>query len=273
MSTRRSVRLLLAPAVATLLATDVAARALVSVAQEIEIGRQAQADARSKVPALRDRQTNDYVSALGRALARRAGGPKYPYTFSVANYREVNAFALPGGPVWLHRGAIEFATNESQLAGVLAHEIAHIASRHAANRLTKSLVANGMLGLLGAMLGNDGGARAARIGAGVGTGFIFMKFSRDDEREADRVGAQIMSRAGYDPRGMIEFLQRLRAQQGRNPSSVEVFMSTHPAPGDRATTLQPVVLQLRPGRRDSGTFQNVRRRLQRMPPAERMPRG
>ena len=126
----------------------------------------------------------------GKALAARATGPAYPYSFSVANYRELNAFALPGGPVWIHRGILHAAANEAQLAGVLAHEIAHIAQRHAADQITKQLVANGFLGLLGAVLGNDpGGARTAQIGARVLAGGYMLKFSRDDEREADRVGA------------------------------------------------------------------------------------
>ena len=123
---------------------------LVSVQQEIEIGQEANAQVRRKIPELRDAQVTAYVRGIGERLVRQAQGPKYPYSFSVADYREINAFALPGGPVWLHRGAIHAATNESQVAGVLAHEVAHIAQRHAADQLTKGIMANLGLGLLGA---------------------------------------------------------------------------------------------------------------------------
>src|SRR5688500_5491369 len=108
---------------------------LVSVEQEIEIGRQVNAEVRNDMPELRAAAVNAYVRALGRRLAQHASGPKYPYSFGVIDYREINAFALPGGPVWLHRGVLHAASNESQVAGVLAHEVAHIAERHSAGQL------------------------------------------------------------------------------------------------------------------------------------------
>src|SRR5688572_15958251 len=126
--------------------------------------------------------TDDGVTAYVRDVARRlvqvAPGPKYPYSFSIADYREINAFALPGGPVWIHRGVLHAATNESQVAGVVAHEIAHIAQRHAADQLTKATMANWGLGLLGAVLGNSGGAGAAQTAAGFLANGVFLKFSR-----------------------------------------------------------------------------------------------
>lgn len=251
---------------------SVSAVKLVSVADEIAIGRQAQQDVKKQVPEMHDRAVVTYVAAIGRRLAARAGGPKYPYSFSVADYKEINAFALPGGPVWIHRGAIQAAANESQIAGVVAHEVAHIARRHAADQITKNLVANGLLGLLGAVLGNDRSARTAQIGAQVLAGGYMLKFSRDDEREADEVGAQIMRRAGWDPHGMIEFMEMLRRQSGHDPGSVEVFLSSHPAPGERAARLRRQLGKSRGGRRDSAEFQRIRARLKAMPPARAMPR-
>ena len=252
------------------LAVLVPVASLISVQEEIALGRQAQQQARSQIPQVSDRAVAAYVAGLGRRLAARAGGPRYPYSFSVANQREINAFALPGGPVWIHRGAIQAAENEAQMAGVLAHEIAHIAQRHAADQITKSLVANGLIGVLGALLGNDsGGARAAQLGAQVLAGGYMLKFSRDDEREADRVGAQIMRRAGWDPRAMIEFMEILRRQQGRDPGSVEVFLSTHPGAGERAALLRQQLRGVSGGRRDSREFQQIRARLKRMPAAPR----
>ena len=139
----------------------VAAFQLVSVKDEIAIGQQAQQEIRRETPQVRDARVRDYVSGIGRELARHASGAQYPYSFSTADYAELNAFALPGGPVWVHRGILSAAENESQVAGVIAHEIAHIAERHAARQITKGTVANGVLGLLGAMLGNDGAGAAA----------------------------------------------------------------------------------------------------------------
>jgi predicted Zn-dependent protease len=242
---------------------------LISVEQEIAIGREAQAQVRAQVPEVGG-EVQGYVAGVGRALASRAAGPRYPYSFSVANYREINAFALPGGPVWVHRGALAAARNEAQIAGVLAHEIAHVAQRHAAKQLTKGLIAEGLLTLLGAVLGNDTGARTAQIAARYVAGGYMLKFSRDDERDADRVGMQIMQRAGWDPHGLVEFLQIIREKQGRDPSQVEVFLSSHPSPASRIEQLRREVR--RTGRRDSAGFHAMQQRLSRMPPAPRMPR-
>jgi predicted Zn-dependent protease len=254
------------------LLASVSALTLISVSDEIAIGKQAQQEVRKQVPALNDRAVVSYVASIGRQLAARAGGPRYPYSFSVADYKEINAFALPGGPVWIHRGVITAATNESQLAGVVAHEVAHIAKRHAASQITKGLVANGLLGLLGAVLGNDRSARAAQMGAQVLAGGYMLKFSRDDEREADQVGAQIMRRAGWDPHGMLEFMETLRREQGRDPGSVAVFLSSHPGPGERADRLRRQLGRSRAGRRDSASFQRIRAHVRALPPAHTMPR-
>ena len=244
---------------------------LISVNQEIELGRQAQKEVASKVPRLTDRTVVAYLQSIGTRLTARAGGPRYPYSFSIANYREINAFALPGGPVWVHRGAISAAKNEAQLASVVAHEIAHIAQRHAADQLTKGLVANGLIGLLGAVLGNDRSARTAQIAAQMMAGGYMLKFSRDDERDADRVGATIMRRAGWDAREMVAFMEILRHQQGRDPGSVEIFLSSHPAPGERAALLRSALKGTSGGRKDSTQFQQIRARLNRLPPARGMP--
>jgi predicted Zn-dependent protease len=260
-------------AVSVLFAASISALTLVSVSDEIAIGRQAQQDVRKKVPQLNDHAVASYVGGIGRRLAAHAGGPRYPYSFSVADYKEINAFALPGGPIWIHRGVIEAAANEAQLAGVMAHEVAHVARRHAASQITKGLVANGLLGLLGAMLGNDRSARTAQLGAQVLAGGYMLKFSRDDELEADEVGAQIMRRAGWDPRGMIEFMDTIRRQQGRDPSSVEVFLSSHPAPDERVARLRRQLRGSSGGRRDNPQFQRIHARVRSLPPAHRMHNG
>ena len=254
------------------MAGAVAAITLISVADEIKLGREAQKQVQSSTPRVQGTAAS-YVSSLGRQIAATAGGPKYPYSFSVANYRDLNAFALPGGPVWVNRGVLQAARTESQVAGVLAHEVAHVAQRHAAQQISKGMIANGLLGLLGAVLGNAGGARTAQTGAQVLAGGYLMKFSRDDEREADRVGVEIMRRAGWDPRGLLEFMQILRDQAGRDPGSVEVFLSTHPSPGERIEQLRAQLSRVKSGgRRDSAAFQRTRTALSKLPAAPRMPR-
>jgi predicted Zn-dependent protease len=126
--------------------------------------------------------------------------------------------------------------------------------------LTKSLIANGLLGLLGGVLGNDRSARTAQIAAQVLAGGYMLKFSRDDEREADRVGARIMRRAGWDAREMIAFMEILRQQQGRDPGSVEVFLSSHPGPAERAQLLRADLRGVAGGRKDSAQFGQIRAR-------------
>lgn len=257
-------------AAATLLACHIAAlsaAALISVQQEIEIGRQAQTEVKRQVPELKDGVVAVYVREIGRRLAARAGGARYPYSFTVANQRDINAFALPGGPVWIHRGALAAASNEAQVAAVLAHEIAHIARRHAADRISKDMVANGLIGALGALLGNDRSARTAQLGARVLAGGYMLKFSRDDEREADDVGAAIMRQCGWDAREMIAFMDTLAREQARDGGSVATFLSSHPAPGERADRLRKTLRG--GGTKDTAAFRRVKARIAAIPPAPR----
>jgi predicted Zn-dependent protease len=140
--------------------------------------------------------------------------------------------------------------------------------RHAAAQISKSLVANGLIGLLGAMLGNDRGAQTAQLGARVLAGGYMLRFSRDDEREADSVGAQLMRRAGWDAREMIAFMETLRREQGRDPAAREVFLSSHPAPGERAQRLRGTLKG--GGTKDSARFRAVKARLRKLPTARSM---
>lgn len=243
------------------LAAALVALTLVSVPDEIALGRQADAQVRKQTHEVRDARVRTYVASLGRRLAAVAPGAKYPYTFSVADTPELNAFSLPGGPVWVNAGLLAAATTESQVAGVIAHEIAHVAERHATAQVTDAIVAKWGLGFLGAMLRNSGGAAAAQRMAALLAGGAFLKFSRDDERDADRVGLDIVSRAGWDPRGLIELLEILRQRQRQDPSAVQVFFSTHPSPEQRIEELRGLAARHRGGRRDSAEFQSVRARL------------
>jgi predicted Zn-dependent protease len=241
--------------------SSVGAITLVSVEQEIAIGKKANAQFRKDTPEFTDPATVRYVRDLTRRLSRVATGPKYPYTVAIADTREINAVALPGGSIWIHRGVLEHAVNESQVASVLAHEIAHIATRHSAAQLTTFAMTRWSLNFLGSLLGNAGGAGGAQVAAEFLAHGATLRFTREEEREADRVGLRLMSRAGWDGRGMVEMFEILRKTSGRDPSAVEAFFSTHPSPQARIKELSAVVAAHRGGRRDSREFQVIKKRV------------
>jgi predicted Zn-dependent protease len=247
-----------------LASASLSAMVLVSVEEEIEIGRSANEQVRMQVPELRDATVASYVRDVGKRLVRAAPGAKYPYTFSVADLPEINAFSLPGGPVWLNRGVLSSANNESLVAAVLAHEVAHIAQRHGADRLTQGMVAKWGLGLLGALLGNTGGAGTAQAAAGLLTGGVFLKFNRNEEREADQVGMTILTRSGWSGQGMVELFEMLGREARRNRESVDAFLSSHPSPQDRIENLSQVSRR-QGGKRDSARFRSIKTRLARLP--------
>jgi len=244
--------------------TSVAAMVLVSVEEEIEIGRAANEQARKQVPEFTDPTVSRYVRDVGKRLVSAAPGAKYPYSFAVADLPEINAFSLPGGPVWINRGVLSRAANESQVAAVLAHEVAHIAMRHGADRLTQGMVAKWGIGLLGALLGNTGGAGTAQAAASMLTGGVFLKFSRAEEREADEVGMSILTRSGWSGRGMVELFQMLAREAGRDESGVDAFLSSHPSPQDRIDNLATEVKRQKAGTRDSERYRSVKAHLARV---------
>ncbi len=259
---------LAAMVVAVLGSATVVATSVISVEQEIAIGKDAQAQVEKQVPRLGDARTDAYVRQVGRRLLDAVGRTRYPFSFTVADDRAINAFALPGGPIWIHRGVFEHMRTESAVAGVLAHEIAHVTERHAADQLTKALMARMGLGLLGAMLGSGGGATTAEFAARFLASGLFMRFSRDDEREADRVGLQTLVKAGWDARGMTDLMTVLGEASARDPGSVERFFSTHPSPQERLDRLHADVARFGGrGRRDSPAFQSLKRHLATLPPA------
>src|SRR3954463_10617075 len=183
--------------------------------QEIQVGREAAADVYKKMPVLPDSDPlTKYVQRLGNNLAAHAPGYKWPYNFHVVNQKEINAFALPGGPMFVNVGTIQAADNEAQLAGVMAHEMSHVIERHATRAYTKQQPYAIGAGILGAILGSRGGALAniGQLAVQFGVGSYLMKNSREAEREADLVGTDIMYDTGYDPRQMAVFFEKLQAQ-------------------------------------------------------------
>jgi len=209
--------------------------------QDIEFGRDATKEAEQQLPMLNNREVDAYINRLGQRLAEHAPGYRYPYQFKTVNAGEINAFALPGGPIYINRGTIEAAENESQLAGVVAHEISHVALRHGTNQLTKAAFAQGGLSILGGLLGGggSGGASTAEqlAGLGIQLGFssVFLKFSRTAESQADLMGTQILYDAGYNTEGMADFFNVL--QQRHKTRTVE-FFSSHPNPENRVKKIE-----------------------------------
>jgi beta-barrel assembly-enhancing protease len=246
-----------------LVSPSLAAVVLVSIEEEIEIGRTANEQLRKEVPELRDATVSGYVREVGKRLVRSAPGASYPYSFSIADLPERNAFSLPGGPVWINRGMLSKAANESQVAAVLAHEIAHIARRHGAYRLTQGMIAKWGLGLLGALLGNSGGAGTAQAAASILTGGVFLTFNRSEEREADEVGMTILTRSGWSGRGMVELFEMLEREEGRGRGAA--FLLTHPSPQDRIDNLSALMSRQRGGTRDSARYRSIKGRLARLP--------
>lgn len=218
---------------------------LFSVEQDVEIGRQAAIEAERQLPLLNDRTTNSYLNQIITRLAAHAPGAKYPYQIKAVNATEINAFALPGGPMYVHRGLINAARSESELAGVLAHEMAHVALRHGTTQASKAYLGQAGLSLLGGLLGRSSStSKIVNAIGGFGLNAAFMKFSRDDEYEADATGAQIMAAAGYNPVAMADFFAVLRQEQGRNPSKLERFFSSHPPPANRETRIRTLASTL-----------------------------
>ncbi len=246
---------------------------LIGVADEAAIGRRAEQAMRGRTPRTGDSRIDDYVATVGRRLASVAGGPPYQYTFRVANYADVNAITLPAGHIWVYRGAIATAATEAELAGVMAHEVAHAALRHPAAQISDAMLANMGLTLLGALLGNSGGASTSTAAAHALTGSAFLAYSREDERQADKTGTGILAKAGWDARGLEQFLERARTQSRRDPSALAVFFSTHPALEARIRDLAGESSRGPHGRVTSSAFADVKRRLARLPPAGRAPRA
>jgi peptidase M48-like protein len=211
--------------------------------QDIELGRQSAQEVSRQMPLLNDSTIVGYVQQLGKKLSARAGGYAFPYEFHVVASKDINAFALPGGFIFVNAGAIAAAKNEGELAGVISHEISHVALRHGTNQATKAYIAKAGLSVLSGILGGESSDLGQIIGAvgGVGANALFLKFGRTAESQADLEGARIMAEAGYDPRDMANFFKTLQEQGGQR---VPEFLSDHPDPGNRVAAVNAVLSSL-----------------------------
>ncbi len=241
-------------------------------AQDVQLGRQAAAEVRQQLPLLNDRATANLVERIGDRLVSQIPGefrqPAFRYSFEVVNAKEINAFALPGGPMFLNRGMIEAARTDAEVAGVMAHELSHVILRHGTLQASKGqkFQIGAIAGqVLGAIVGGRKGQVIAQ-GSQLGLGTYFLKYGREYEREADLLGAQIMARAGYDPRQMANMFRTIQQQGGsRGPE----WLSDHPDPGNRSEAInrEAGMLQIN-GRADTaGAFESARARLSSLSPA------
>jgi hypothetical protein len=244
-----------------------------SPAEDVKLGRQAAAQAEQQFPVLGDDALTGYVAAVGRRLVDAIPSdlqhPEFQYSFKIVNVREINAFALPGGPMYVNRGMIEAAKTEGEVAGVMAHELSHVALRHGtaqASKATKYEIGALAGQVIGAIVGGNVGSVVAQ-GSQFGLGAAFMRFSREYERQADIEGAQIMARAGYDPREMANMFKTIEAQGGG--SGLPEWLSDHPDPGNRYEYIsrEAQVLRVTDPVRDTRGFEQAQARFRQMSPA------
>jgi len=258
----------------------VAPRNRYGAGDDVRFGRQAVAQVERQLPTLPENSEVDaYVERVGRrlvaAIPREFRHPEFNYEFDVVNAREINAFALPGGPMYVNRGMIEAARTEGEMAGVMAHEISHVALRHGTAQATRAQSPGVQLGaiggaILGAIIGGKVGGVIAQ-GTQLGLGAYLLKYSREYETQADILGAQIMARAGYDPRDLANMFRTIERQGGGGGPE---WLSSHPNPGNRYARINQEAEKLRGYRaRTSGEtsdFSLIQSGLRRMAPAPAM---
>src|SRR5438270_9378395 len=238
---------------------------------DVKLGRQAAAEAEQQFPLLRDSEVNAYVERIGQrlvaAIPPEFQHPEFHYYFKVVNASDINAFALPGGPMFVNRGMIEAARTEGEMAGVMAHELSHVALRHGTAQATKAQkyqVGAGVAGILGSIFGGPGLGQLAQAPFAIS----FLRFSREYETEADLLGARIMANAGYDPRDLANMFRTIEAQGGGGGG----FLSDHPSPAIRYARInqeaQALRVQNRPS--DNREFFAIKERLRGYPRAQTM---
>ena len=261
---------LLLPAAAGCLAACVDTAAI-SVEDEREMGLTVAQQAAREMPMLQDEPIVRFVRELGGLIVRRADTTGREYEFRVVDSEMANAFAIPGGFIFVNRGILERAHSASELAGVLAHEIGHVVERHGLEQMAKARNTNTVVGLIYVLLGRAPGA-AEQVALQVAGSAWMASHSREAEREADRVAVLYLARAGLDPRGMPLFFERLLDEERTSPSELLVWFSTHPLTRERVADTEAMIARLpsdvvERAASDLPQFAQVRRRLDALPPA------
>ncbi|MGH7505483.1 MAG: M48 family metallopeptidase [Longimicrobiales bacterium] len=244
----------------------------ISRQQELQLGQQYSAQINAELPIANDAAVTRYVNALGNEIAA-AGGRNLSYQFYVVNTDVVNAFAVPGGYVYVNRGLIEATDNLSELAGVMAHEIGHVEKRHSVEQLEQAQTANAGLTLAYVLLGRaPSGLESTAIN--VGGSLYFASHSREAELEADATAVELLVAAGIDPHGLVTFFETLLAERSRSPGRVEQWFATHPTTEERIEATRSIIQQvpqsrLRGLQTNSDAYQQFKRSVQRLPAPSR----
>ena len=255
----------------TFLAASVLALAACAVSQqsEVRIGADYAAQVERQLPLVHDAEIVEFINVLGGSLARVTDDRSLVWHFSVVDSRDLNAFALPGGYIYVNRGIIERATTLAQVAGVIGHEIGHVTRRHGVKQMQKAQGAN--IGLtLGCVFTNICNSQAAQTGIGIAAGGIFAKFSRNDEAEADEEGVNTLIKAHLDPGGMPEMFRILLDARKERPDQVAAFFASHPLEEERIAATTAIIARQPPASlrgltRDSPDFQAFKRRMSSLP--------
>jgi predicted Zn-dependent protease len=234
-----------------------------SLQKEMALGRQLAQEVQRQAKMVDDPLIAEFVNRLGQNLARNSDA-KVPFTFHVVDAPALNAFALPGGYVFVNAGLIEIADDEDELAGAMAHEIAHVAARHMTRQATKSQLVKLAAAPLGAVLGGWTGYAATQA-AGVAIPMTFLSFGRKDEAEADYLGVQYAYAAGYDPTGVISIFEKMESLERKQPGAVSKAFSSHPQDADRISQTQREIQEILPAKADyvvtTSEYRDIRKRL------------
>ena len=233
-----------------------------SLETEIRMGKEYSQQVEASVKMVQDPVVTEYVNRIGQNLVRNSDA-QVPFTIKVIDSDEVNAFALPGGFFYVNSGLILAADEEAELAGVMAHEIAHVAARHATRQITRAQWAN--IGTIPLIFVGGGIGYAVRSVAGLALPMTFLSFSRGFEAEADYLGLQYMYKSGYDPQAFISFFEKLQAKEKRKPGTLARAFSTHPQTPDRIEKSQEEIGRILPARPQyvvsTSEFDDVKSRL------------
>lgn len=214
---------------------------LFSKEQDVQLGRETAAEVRKQMTLANDPFLNEYVNRVGRRLvaSQEAQESRFPFSFEVVADPSINAFALPGGPMFINTGLLKAVDNEAQLAGVMGHEMSHVILRHGTNQASKRNLIQLPAVLAAQMAGNSSMmGQLAQLGIGLGANSVFLKFSRSAESQADLMGSHLMAEAGYDPMEMARFFTKLSAQGGGARGEVAQFFSDHPNPDNREKAIE-----------------------------------